>query len=98
MDSISSALENVASDKGRICGSLYYIRSNITNKIEGISELRDHGGIKILVKCLKQVNPKILSLTLSILGNCSMNEACRKQVIAISISIDLAFFIHEYKL
>lgn len=87
MDSISSALENVAADKGRICGSLHYIRTNITNKIEGVNELRDHGGIKILVKCLKQVNPKVLSLTLSILGNCSMNEACREQVINLVLFI-----------
>lgn len=86
MDSISSALENVAADKGRICGSLYYIRSNVTNKHEGINELRDNGGIKILVKCLKQVNPKVLSLTLSILGNCSIDETCREQVIIIDIT------------
>lgn len=85
MDSIKSALENVAADKGRICGGLHYIRSNITNKAEGVKELGDHGGIKILVKCLKQVNPKVLSLTLSILGNCSMNETCREQVIIIKI-------------
>lgn len=80
MDSITSALENVASDKGRICGSLYYIRSNVSNTLEGVNELRNHGGIKILVKCLKQVNPKVLSLALSILGNCSLNEVCREQV------------------
>lgn len=83
MDSIKSALENVAADNGRICGGLYYIRSNISNKTEGIKELQDNGGIKILIKCLKKVNPKVLSLTLSILGNCSMNEACREQVILI---------------
>jgi len=81
MDSITSALEEVAADKGRICGSLHYIRSKITNKLEGINEFRDHGGIKILVKCLKLVNPKVLSLSLSILGNCSMDAACREQVI-----------------
>lgn len=80
MDSITTALENVAANKGRICGSLHYIRSNYTNKIEGINELRDHGGMKILIECLKQVNPKVLSLTLSILGNCSMDEGCRNQV------------------
>lgn len=87
MDSITSALENIAADKGRICGSLYYIRSNVSNKLEGIDELRELGGIKILVKCLKQVNPKVLSLALSILGNCSMNEMCREQVIFIHIPI-----------
>lgn len=98
MESITSALENVAADKGRICGSLHYIRTNFTNRIEGINELRDHGGIKILVKCLKQVNPKVLSLTLSILGNCSLNETCREQVIIISITIIIKIntnnFIH----
>jgi len=81
MDSITSALKEVAANKGHICGSLYYLRSKISNKSEGINELRDHGGIKILVKCLKQVNPKVLSLSLSILGNCSMDAACREQVI-----------------
>lgn len=88
MESISSALENVASDKGRICGSLNYLRSNIANTVERINEFKDHGGIKILVKCLKQVNPKVLSLTLSILGNCSMYEACREQVIIFSILVN----------
>lgn len=82
MDSIKSALENIETDNGKICGSLYFIRSNIT-KNNVINELRDLGGIKILMKCLKQVNPKVLTLTLSILANCSMNEACRDQVIEI---------------
>lgn len=82
MDSIKSALENIEADNGKICGSLYYIRSNMT-KGHVINELRDLDGIKILMKCLKQVNPKVLSLTLSILANCSMNEACRDQVISI---------------
>lgn len=86
MDSITSALESVAANNGRICGGLHYIRTNVSNKLEGIDELRDNGGIKILVKCLKQVNPKVLSLSLSILGNCSMNEACREQVIIIYIN------------
>lgn len=81
MDSIASALNDVAADNGRICGGLYYIRSKITNRLEGINEFRDLGGTKILVKCLKQVNPKVLSLSLSILGDCSMNAACREQVI-----------------
>lgn len=85
MESITTALQDIAADKGRICGSLSFIRSNISNKREGINELRDHGGIKILVKCLKQVNPKVLSLALSILGNCSMDEICREQVFFIVI-------------
>lgn len=92
MDSLKSALENVAADKGRICGSLYYIRSNVTNKLEGINELQDRGGIKILVKCLKQLNPKVLSLALSILGNCSMTEGCREQVIVFTLNFN------EYKI
>lgn len=87
-DSIESALANVAADNGHICGGLNYIRSNIINKTEKIKELRDHGGIKILIKCLKKVNPKVLSLTLSILGNCSMNEACREQVMLIIITMN----------
>lgn len=80
MDSIVTALENVAANKGRLCESLHYIRSNFTNNSEGINELRNLGGMKTLMDCLKQVNPKVLSLTLSILGNCSMDEECRNQV------------------
>lgn len=93
MDSITSALDNVAADKGRICGSLYYLRSTISKQPSGIDELRDYGGIKILVKCLKQVNPKVLSLALSILGNCSMNEECRNEVISLLAIIYLFIYL-----
>lgn len=79
MDSIKSALDNIEADNGKMYGSLHYIRSNMM-KNHGIKELQDLGGIKILMKCLKQVNPRVLSLALSILANCSMNEACRDQV------------------
>ncbi|XP_050436838.1 uncharacterized protein LOC126843379 [Adelges cooleyi] len=93
MESISTALNHISSDKGRICGSLHYVRTNIISRPEGINELRELGGIRILVKCLKQVNPKVLSLTLSILGNCSMDESCREQLFECGIIKDLAFIM-----
>lgn len=92
MNSITSALENVAADKGHVCGSLHYIRATMTKQHDAIDEIRNHGGIKILIKCLKQVNPKVLSLALSILGNCSMNEECRNEVILLLATIYLFIY------
>lgn len=81
MESVTSALARVAADKGGICGSLIYLRSELGKKNGGLKEFREYGGIRILGRCLKQVNPKVTSLVLSILANCSMNKECREEVI-----------------
>lgn len=80
MDSITAALDN-----DNICESLCYIRSTVTEQPNGLDDLRNGGGIKLLVKCLKHADPKVLSLALSILRPCSMDEECRNEVIIVIV-------------
>jgi len=86
MDSITSALANLAADKGGIYGSLVYIRSEMAKKNGGLKEFQEYGGIRILRRLLQQVNPKITSLVLSILGDYSMNTECCEEVIITTLS------------
>lgn len=86
MDSVTSALANVAANKGGIYGSLVYLRSEMTKKNGALKEFRDYGGVKILSRLLQQVNPKITSLVLSILGDYSMNPECCEEVIITTLS------------
>jgi len=81
MDSVTSALANVAANKGGIYGSLVYLRSEMAKKNGALKEFQEYGGVKILSRLLQQVNPKITSLVLSILGDYSMNSECREEVI-----------------
>jgi len=85
MESVRSALASVASNNG-VYGNLVYIRSEMAKKNGGSNEFRENGGIKILSKLLQQVNPKITSLVLSILGDYSMNKECSEEVIITTLS------------
>lgn len=93
MDSITSALANLAADKGGIYGSLVYIRSEMAKKNGGLKEFREYGGIRILRRLLQQVNPKITSLVLSILGDYSMNTECCEELLNYGILKDLSFIM-----
>ncbi|CAI6366388.1 unnamed protein product [Macrosiphum euphorbiae] len=93
MDSVTSALANVAANKGGIYGSLVYLRSEMSKKNGALKEFQEYGGVKILSRLLQQVNPKITSLVLSILGDYSMNSECREELLHYGVLKDLSFIM-----
>ena len=47
---------------------------------DGVPRLRQHGGLSKLIYLVETTNQKVLDVTLSILGNCCMEERTRKDV------------------
>uniref|UniRef100_A0A1B6E3H4 BTB domain-containing protein n=1 Tax=Clastoptera arizonana TaxID=38151 RepID=A0A1B6E3H4_9HEMI len=58
---------------------LVKIREDVIKDSDGITELREKGGIKCLIKLLTKPNEKILNVVLSILANCCLNEKFRNE-------------------
>lgn len=59
---------------------LVQIRTDVIKDNDGISELREKGGIRCLVKLLNKPNVKVLNVVLSILANCCLQEECGTEV------------------
>ncbi|KAF0758163.1 BTB/POZ domain-containing protein, partial [Aphis craccivora] len=65
----------------------------MAKKNGGLKEFQEYGGIRILRRLLQQVNPKITSLVLSILGDYSMNTECCEELLNYGILKDLSFIM-----
>ncbi len=45
-----------------------------------MARMRQHGGLRKLLRLIETTNQKVLDIALSILGNCCMEEKTRKEV------------------
>ncbi|XP_021941760.1 armadillo repeat-containing protein 5 [Zootermopsis nevadensis] len=71
------------------------IRSNIMKTKEGCKILKENNILNELVNFLRKPNEKILDVTLSILGNCCLDNDCRNEVVSYGIVSPLASIIHN---
>ncbi|KAG6452804.1 armadillo repeat-containing protein 5 [Manduca sexta] len=72
---IKAVLEGLKStSSARVQETLLRIRSKIITNDAGIKRFRECGGLEYLVPHLRKPNEKILDITLSILGNCCLEE------------------------
>lgn len=72
---VKSTLEGLKSTSStRVQETLLKIRSKIINNDEGIKLFRQSGGLDYLLPHLRKPNERILDITLSILGNCCLEE------------------------
>ncbi|XP_048478636.1 armadillo repeat-containing protein 5 [Plutella xylostella] len=72
---VKSTIEGLkSSSSSKVQESLLKIRSKITSNDNGIKLFRDCGGLDYLVPHLRKPNERILDITLSILGNCCLEE------------------------
>lgn len=65
-----------SADKEKTYNCLVKIRSNVIKNEDDVQAFYEAGGLKLLVGLLKYPNQKNLDLTLSILGNCCLQESC----------------------
>lgn len=70
--SITEGLKS--SSSSRVQETLLKIRSKIITNDSGIKLFRECGGLECLLPHLRKPNERILDLTLSILGNCCLEE------------------------
>lgn len=56
--------------------ALSKIRSKIITSDEGMRAFKENNGLECLLPLIRKPNEKILDITLSILGNCCLNEEC----------------------
>lgn len=72
---VKSTLDGLkSSSSSRVLETLLKIRSKITNSDDGIKLFRECGGLDYLLPHLRKPNERILDVTLSILGNCCLEE------------------------
>ncbi|KAI5637273.1 BTB/POZ domain-containing protein [Phthorimaea operculella] len=72
---VKSAIEGLKSaSSSRVQECLLKIRSKITTNDNGIQLFRECGGFEYLLPHLRKPNERILDITLSILGNCCLEE------------------------
>ncbi|KAL0883062.1 hypothetical protein ABMA27_016532 [Loxostege sticticalis] len=72
---VKSTIEGLKSTSStRVQETLLKIRSKIINNDEGIKLFRQSGGLDYLLPHLRKPNERILDITLSILGNCCLEE------------------------
>lgn len=72
---VKSTLEGLKSTSSiRVQETLLKIRSKITTNDAGIILFRQCGGLDYLLPHLRKPNERILDITLSILGNCCLEE------------------------
>ncbi|XP_049873107.1 armadillo repeat-containing protein 5 [Pectinophora gossypiella] len=72
---VKSSIEGLKSpSSSRVQESLLKIRSKITINDNGIKLFRECGGLDYLLPHLRKPNERILDITLSILGNCCLEE------------------------
>lgn len=77
MDSnyVKSTIEGLkSSSSSRVQETLVKIRSKIITNDSGIKFFRECGGLECLLPHLRKPNERILDITLSILGNCCLEE------------------------
>ena len=58
----------------------YFVFVVVLKEKDGVPRLRQHGGLSKLIYLVETTNQKVLDVTLSILGNCCMEERTRKDV------------------
>lgn len=72
---VKSTIEGLKSTSStRVQETLLKIRSKITTNDDGIKLFRENGGLDYLLPHLRKPNERILDITLSILGNCCLEE------------------------
>lgn len=72
---VKSTIEGLKStSSSRVQDTLLKIRSKVIVNDNGIQLFRDCGGLEYLLPHLRKPNERILDLTLSILGNCCLEE------------------------
>lgn len=75
MNYVKSTIEELkSSSSSRVHETLIKIRSKIIANDSGIKLFRQSGGLEYLLPHLRKPNEKILDITLSILGNCCLEE------------------------
>ncbi|RVE50863.1 hypothetical protein evm_004430 [Chilo suppressalis] len=72
---VKSTLDGLKSTSStRVQETLIKIRSKFTSNDDGIKLFRECGGLNYLIPYLRKPNERILDITLSILGNCCLEE------------------------
>ncbi|XP_047991718.1 armadillo repeat-containing protein 5 [Leguminivora glycinivorella] len=72
---VKSTIEGLKStSSSRVQDTLLKIRSKVITNDSGIQLFRDCGGLECLLPHLRKPNERILDLTLSILGNCCLED------------------------
>lgn len=77
MDSnyVKSIIEGLkSSSSSRVQETLLKIRNKVISNDTGIKLFRECGGLECLLPHLRKPNERILDITLSILGNCCLEE------------------------
>ncbi|KAJ0176554.1 hypothetical protein K1T71_007733 [Dendrolimus kikuchii] len=78
---VKSVIEGLkSSSSSRVQETLLKTKVKITANDAGIKLFRECGGLELLLPHLRKPNEKILDLTLSILGNCCLEEESSLQV------------------
>ncbi|XP_018333008.1 uncharacterized protein LOC108742330 [Agrilus planipennis] len=80
-----SAIRSLKKPQGesRLKKILFAIRKEIDwpNKRDNIIKLREEGCLKHLVLCLQQKDTNLVDISLSILGNCCLDQSCARDVV-----------------
>lgn len=72
---VKSVIEGLKSpSSSRVQETLLKIRSKVIVNDDGIKIFRECGGLEYLLPLLRKPNERILDITLSILGNCCLEE------------------------
>ena len=83
--SLTGAVAELSSPKPhRIQKALIQIRTQFLKEKDGISRLRQRGGLPKLIHILEGDNEKLIDIALSILGNCCMDQKFRQEVCCFS--------------
>ena len=79
--SIKTLVAGLGSDDSRATyRCLVALRTQFIKEKDGVALLRQHGGLEGLLDILKHHKDKILNITLSILGNCCLEDETRIKV------------------
>lgn len=90
---IKSTIEGLkSSSSSRVQETLLKIRSKIITNDDGIKRFRECGGLECLLPHLRKPNERILDITLSILGNCCLEEESSLSVSVIILSFFETFY------
>lgn len=98
---IKSTIEGLkSSSSSRVQETLLKIRSKIITNDDGIKLFRECGGLECLLPHIRKPNERILDITLSILGNCCLEEESSLSVsdVILPLKSFVSHVVHLYYL
>ncbi len=73
----------------RVYGALLEVRTKLLKQSDGLARLLRHGFTQALLKVLSEdlikEKEKIINIALSVLGNCSLSDTFRQQVVLLTV-------------